>query len=560
MLLILISWIYIALITFIIGIGTSDLLKSHSENFIIQSFTGLFSITILAGFWAVFYRINWEFHLLLLLLGIFILKFKWKTINKSITQLLREFKSLDGLYKTGFLLFFVGILFKSALLPTIFDNETYYVQTIKWLNEYGLVTGLANLHLFLGQTSAWHISQSVFNFSFFTGNLNDLNGFCLLLAVLNSILKLNRLNSKSLTLLTIILLVFSFYFLFFIDSPSPDLPIYIFTIIVSCLFLENYNSFSKEDFFPILILVLFSIFIKPIFIILLILPLYLYLVNYKILKKETFKSAFLILITFSIITLKNFILTGYGFYPNTSFNLYTSVHAVPKNIINYFFSEKMRYSFFIDTNNTHSLTVIDKLKNLLTFSKIIGTINLITFITFILFAFVAVYKKTNRKFVVLYLVLLSQFLLIIIIIPNFRFYIHYTFILLGLLTINLIKDKKQISIVFKSSLIIFILFLGISLKYNFGKNQISKTKSNRYDNLIFIPNNNSSLETTFDLIKSNQFYYYSPKDKSVFWITGSGNLPCVSQEQIEYFKINFNTVPQKKSDDLKKGFISTKNN
>ena len=36
------------------------------------------------------------------------------------------------------------ILAQSATLPFIIDNESYYIQTIKWLNEYGFVKGLAN--------------------------------------------------------------------------------------------------------------------------------------------------------------------------------------------------------------------------------------------------------------------------------------------------------------------------------------------------------------------------------------------------------------------------------
>ena len=60
----------------------------------------------------------------------------------------------------------VLIIAQCSTAPFVIDNETYYIQTIKWLNEYGFVRGLANLHISLGQCSGWHILQSAFSFSF----------------------------------------------------------------------------------------------------------------------------------------------------------------------------------------------------------------------------------------------------------------------------------------------------------------------------------------------------------------------------------------------------------
>jgi len=88
------------------------------------------------------------------------------------------------------------IIAQCSTAPYVIDNESYYIQTIKWLNEYGYVKGLANLHIFFGQTSGWHIAQSAFNLSFLYPNFNDLSGFCLLLGNLFAILKLNSYFSN----------------------------------------------------------------------------------------------------------------------------------------------------------------------------------------------------------------------------------------------------------------------------------------------------------------------------------------------------------------------------
>ncbi|MDR1863585.1 MAG: hypothetical protein LBQ67_06670, partial [Treponema sp.] len=58
------------------------------------------------------------------------------------------------------LLFLLGIncLFAySGIIPHVnYDTDLYHAQTIRWLNEYGTVPGLGNLHSRLGFNSSWH--------------------------------------------------------------------------------------------------------------------------------------------------------------------------------------------------------------------------------------------------------------------------------------------------------------------------------------------------------------------------------------------------------------------
>jgi hypothetical protein len=43
-----------------------------------------------------------------------------------------------------------------------------------------------------------------------------------------------------------------------------------------------------------------------------------------------------------------------------------------------------------------------------------------------------------------------------------------------------------------------------------------------------------------------------------FWLTGNGELPCVSGIQLEYFQQGFSFVPQQRSMDLNDGFFAQK--
>lgn len=59
-----------------------------------------------------------------------------------------------------------------------FDNLNYHAQSIRWLEEYGVVKGLVNLHTRLAYNSAFFPLQALFSFAWAGGrSLHALNGF-----------------------------------------------------------------------------------------------------------------------------------------------------------------------------------------------------------------------------------------------------------------------------------------------------------------------------------------------------------------------------------------------
>jgi len=156
MLLIAVSWLYIFLASTLVGLFIQQQLKLPFQALIIQ-FLGWFGIGVFATYFAFLFPLNGIFHgilfSILLILG-FTYQKEFILLHK---HLWKVFKNLKIGFKAFIILITVLILAKCASAPYILDNESYYIQTIKWLNEYGLVKGLGNLHLYLGQTSGWHI-------------------------------------------------------------------------------------------------------------------------------------------------------------------------------------------------------------------------------------------------------------------------------------------------------------------------------------------------------------------------------------------------------------------
>ena len=181
----------------------------------------------MAGFWAIPFAINGVFHVALLSISTVLGFICRQRIIDYLQQVKSEIQELTSFMKSLLFIISVLILAQCASPPFIIDNESYYIQTIKWLNEYGFVNGLVNLHVFLGQTSGWHILQSAFNFSFLYDRFNDISGLALLLGNVYAIFKLNAfVTKKETSKLNLVFGLFPLWnvFLFqFISAPSPEI-------------------------------------------------------------------------------------------------------------------------------------------------------------------------------------------------------------------------------------------------------------------------------------------------------------------------------------------------
>ena len=78
MLLILVSWIYILLISAVIGVSTHKAFKIAKSHPAVTIIIGLFGVTLLTSIWAIAWAVNWQFHVLLLFISCLLF-----VVNKS---------------------------------------------------------------------------------------------------------------------------------------------------------------------------------------------------------------------------------------------------------------------------------------------------------------------------------------------------------------------------------------------------------------------------------------------------------------------------------------------
>ncbi|MDR7370709.1 LIC_10190 family membrane protein [Flavobacterium aquidurense] len=561
MILIAISWIYILFTTINLGTGFDKIMGLKNNNFVITSILGLFSVTILASTWAIFGRINIEFHSFLLLLNIILLLRFRKPIFEIYQSFILELKQLQKTLKIVLILIPLLIVAQCASIPFVIDNESYYIQTIKWLNEYGFVKGLVNLHLFYGQMSGWHIAQSAFNFSFLYKNFNDLSGFCLLLGNIFSIQKLNEYykNNNKIYLIVGLLPLFNIFFFQFISAPSPDIPVYIFSFIFFFYFLENFKKVTIESFNLMLVLILFLLYIKNTTLTFALFPIILLLLNFKLIAPKLLKPVLLSLLMLLLFIIKNMIVCGSPIFPSKIVNSLATTYSIPDVIQNFYYDQIKFYGFFVNRRQYDAMSFSQLFIQWISLPKLNGLFNKIGVLLILVTPFF-IYKFQNKKALwALYFIMVLQLLLLFLTSPQYRFFINFILFFSLFCLTSIVSNKKIIQPLVVLSLIptIIVLFLPIDLN-RFSNHKFMMDISNfKTENIVF-PFKNTKSNTAFETHQLGNLKYYSPVKNDFFWANGDGDLPCVEKQQLDYFEKYFRIIPQMRTNDLKDGFYAKK--
>ncbi len=258
------------------------------------------------------------------------------------------------------------------------------------------------------------------------------------------------------------------------------------------------------------------------------------------------------------LSVKNSLLTGYPLFPFTRLEL-DSNHIIPRNVISYFFSEQMRYNYFISESDLNKLSFSQIATKWLLSSKINAIFNGLT-ILIVAVSPIFISKYFNRKSVwMIYFVTLFQLLILLFTSPQYRFFIHLTLFFSFFIFACWFANKKLIfaSYYLSIALIVIVLFFPVSYK-SLTENKLISKNSRFSTSNIFYPHNNSKWTTTFEIIQKGNLKFNSPKNNYFFWGSGNGDLPSVNKAQIEYFEKYFQVIPQQTTTDLKDGFYSKK--
>ncbi|MFD0964133.1 LIC_10190 family membrane protein [Pseudofulvibacter geojedonensis] len=562
MLYILISWFFMFFISLNFSLALENIINISYSNMFTQHLLGLFLYMIAIWIAAFFIPINGAFYLSILIINT-ILFFKYRSdVFDHIKKIKKSVKNWSFVYRCLFICIAFILLTQSSTAPYLLDNESYYIQSIKWINEYGFVKGLANLHLFFGQTSGWHILQSGLNFYPITDLLNDLNGYVLLLFSFISIEKLSVYTKEKIEFAFIFGVLFFFAFLMqFINTPSPDIPIFLLCSILFYLFIIRFKNINSKQFTEVLCLSLMVCTIKVTAAIMVIIPIFLFLKHYSNVKSFTTTYSILCIVPAVLFILKNYIISGYILYPLTSIDIFSPDWKQPNILI----SEYGKFTYLCGFNNIplddlNKLSLLEKVKFWLTIPKLHSIFNIFYSLLIVLAPFIITLKKHTNTYWILYLICVSQLILIWHLSPQYRFFFMGIIFLSIFVFISLIKSKKIILVIITTSVIASYIpvFIPIDL------NKISTNKFNLSLNTFSLNNlikpSGISKIKEYKLNSYNNFEFYSPANEDFPFSTGNGKLPTSNEVLIKYIDKHYQYIPRKRTHLLKDGFKSVKTN
>ncbi len=413
----------ILLLPTLMGIGAffKNIFRIFNDGIAFQILIGITSTTVIWTVYAFFLPLNIYLEIFTLLAGISTF-FYYKDYLKLWT-----FLSQNLIMFTGVSLI---IIFFGSYYPFILDHFGYYVPTIKWLSEVGLVQGISNLDLLLGQNSFWHVFQA--GFSNFSDPFLRINVLMLILYLIYII------ENKS----WIHLVFFPILFLF-TQSPSPDLP----SIVISLIILnEIFNNNKNAGFLFALSVFVFAI--KPTMIWV---PIFVTFYNIYILKRH---SKFLLsgTLIFFLFLFKNswtfgfpvfpvqFMDFGLSWKPNANLLKNSSEMAILKTY-------DMQYSYA----QIQQFSGLDYLKNWLFLDGIKSKIHLLFVLSLLVFFTFSIIKKSKLIWV-LFISILVKSALVLLFSAQYRFFFDVFFVIFFVLFYQNISKNNS-----------FVLFLTVSV-------------------------------------------------------------------------------------------------
>ena len=155
--------IIISLICLFAGMLLHILFKnSRNEAIVVYFISGLIAITCMGQIAALFTAVGPFLQLTiasLLLLAAFL---KRNALVAILKRLKNESLPASRMELISFLSLWVLLIVYASGPTQMDDTESYHIQMVKWLKEYGTVPGLANLHERFGFNSSWFTSIALF--------------------------------------------------------------------------------------------------------------------------------------------------------------------------------------------------------------------------------------------------------------------------------------------------------------------------------------------------------------------------------------------------------------
>ena len=241
---------------------TPSVLQLSLDWLCVWGFVGLVAVLQIAH---LFVPINGVFQIILSAICLIIGLFSYKTFIKAY-NLKAQFQSFKAspfiIYHSSFIIIlFVFALLESASASKINDTFLYHYGAIRWINDFPIVKGLANLHNRYGFNSTMFLTSAFFSGRWLAAGdlLPTVNIFFFLLMILRGSWEIQNAWKKSQFFTVFFHLAFIFIIFFqlkaFFSGVSPDLisAVLVYFLFTAFLKMENIDA-QKLNFIHLVFL------------------------------------------------------------------------------------------------------------------------------------------------------------------------------------------------------------------------------------------------------------------------------------------------------------------
>ena len=363
MLTVLVIWLYVIATTYLIGYGFLMSLvnmpgmlpdkknKKHEresrrydfkfrESYII---TGIVLVTVYAQIVSLFTKVSLGANLVLLALSVLIAVYYREELGDELLNMLSKLKAGANFYV--YLAVFLIMAYGASHGYMHYDSDLYHAQAIRWIEEYGIVRGLGNLHVRLAYNSSAFPLSALYSFRFLGGqSYHVMSGFFALLLAwqcvdIKNVLRRGHPVISDFARLAAIYYLFTIYDEMMAPASDYFLSCLVFYIIIHWL---DMNVRHERSYLPYILLALLGVFAITIklsaapMLLLTIVPIYKLFHNRTKEKMRAFwvsvALAFVIVLPFLI---RNIILSGWLLYPVTFLDFFGFYWEIPKGLAAY---------------------------------------------------------------------------------------------------------------------------------------------------------------------------------------------------------------------------------
>ncbi len=340
---VILIWLYMLFTCYVIGFACIRLLRGKEAYQCRKEtsylYAGIGAVTVYAQFFSIFWKVGLWANLILLLICILcVVALKRQFLEELQTCRLTISPIKAVLILALFLIFAYGT--STGIIH--YDTGLYHAQSIRWIEEYGVVPGLGNLHSRLAYNSAAFCLSALYSMAFLGGqSYHCAAGFLAFLLALVCMEAFTRERIKSPRISDFARLAAVYYLLIIFDemvSPASDyfMVLLVFFIIIRWLDLMEWKErlYLPYAFLGVLGVVVLTVKLSGALILFLVLKPAFMMIREKR-GKDIFRFLSLGVLTVLPFLVRNVILSGWLIYPFTALDFFSFAFKIPKGMAEY---------------------------------------------------------------------------------------------------------------------------------------------------------------------------------------------------------------------------------